>query len=164
MSLTADIYNFRKAIEPAFSQALTAAGLTCYHSGTAPELERARPRVEVAFLPGAALGRLFPATGLRATPGTLREMAYAATVHVYVISDASSPDSHEDTVAQVRSAMDIICRTVNDGLAHHTVQTCSVAGVSNSYSPEKGVLETQLQYAAKFNVRVESLTQLENET
>jgi len=136
------------------------------------EFQQARPRIELAFRAGTAAGRNYPSSTTRAPLGGWdHDLARGSIIGIKVITKVSILE-HRQFLAQVRGLMATILRTINGDetiadaiagqqLVYHRLAEVTEAGASPIYTPEQGVYQTDLQYAAQLTLEAEYVAALE---
>lgn len=136
------------------------------------EFQQARPRIELAFRVGAAAGRNYPSSTSR-TPigGYEHDLARGSVIGLKVITKVNILE-HRQFLAEVRGQMATILRTVNGDytiadaiagqqLVYHRLAEVSEAAASPVYTPEQGVYQTDLQYAAQLTLEADYVAALD---
>lgn len=150
------IYDFEGSIETAAKAAFLAAGVTCYTTQDAPELQRSRPRVEVELVVGS--GQL--QRPMIAALGEEREVAWGAQLRVDIIT-AADIAGHSQYRAEVRN----ICATLGDRLNEVSLPSHRIAFVRDSGStpriqPEAGYFVTTMLFDLTITVQADAWAQL----
>jgi hypothetical protein len=168
MSAASDIYDYFTPIEDAICTAFALVNIACYSplgeqllnaqaDAATPDLKRSfikkRPRVEIALMPGAALGRLLPIPGRRVASGHLPEQARRATLVVQVITEADIV-IHRVYLAQVNYFLDTMAYRANQTgkMPNHYIGGLKNNGGSLEYKPEAGNFHSTLNYDVDFSV------------
>jgi len=138
----------------------------------AVDFQQDRPRIELAFRAGTAAGRNFPSSPAR-TPlgGWDHDLARGSLIGIKVITKVNIIE-HRQFLAQVRGLMATILRTINGDetiadaiagqqLVYHRLAEVMEAGASPVYTPEEGVYQTDLQYAAQLTLEADYVAALE---
>jgi hypothetical protein len=163
MSLERDIYDFEGVGEDAFEADLNAVELVVVTSGTDPEFQRDRSRVEVYMKPGKWLGTLKPALGVASAPGSMRETSFDGHIRVTLITRADM-EVHKNFRAAVRNRMSNCVPRLNKTLlTRHKLHSVETAGTEHDYASNEGRFESDLLFNVKFSIQDDALAALEGE-
>jgi len=160
------LYDFETAIESAVQQVFITNEIQAFTSFSTPEMERARPRVEIEFQAGAA-------TGHRTTGQSVyRCDCFTGQCSITVITNTNDAEQSGEIPsnagarahAQYRAVVRFICgefeSTLTDDanganalLPYHSVNRFFESGTSPTIHHETGVLVSQLNFEVHFNIR-----------
>lgn len=177
MSVETDIYDYFTPIENAIAAAFHAHDVICYTplgkqgaddaddltpDQEDPDFQRERPRIEIALMPGAGMGRLRVSSGRQVANGHLREMAYRSALNIEAITKADIRE-HRSYLCRILFLCDTLAHDVNNTalLYNHKLQRIQSTGGSVEYKPEDGLFRSLLTYDVDFSVQQYAFEALE---
>lgn len=156
------IYDFSNQLEPGFKLALLTNPSfeperiftlkDMFAAAAKKEFQWPRPRVEIATVPGAAIGHFIPVPPAK----TERRLnGWHATLILSVIT-AADQTIHAAYCAAVRERAAVFDQLLDDDVAmlpFHQVPQCRAAGESPMMKSDEGYFETKMNYDFIFNIR-----------